>query len=461
MKLTLKNSNLLYFLTVVVHAIYLVFRSPEIFFGGRYFAEEGAIWWSYSLQNSFFDTLLYTPVSAGYICFICNLQIATTKLVPVLIGPFLTTWLSLVIYFLPSYLFFTLSKEKTTNLNRLTLGILLLILPSINFLEVFGHSINNPTYLGLSVFIILIYGLEKNQNLILQYVIIFIGFLSQYYSLIMFPLFLLKYFVNNNKHFMNAFIIGIVSSAIQINILFYKFNFVQTGSLFNRGLDTGIESSKLYNIIVDSVTFNFFGEYKLGMVSMFSHTISILDRYQNKDLIVSIMSTFLIFLIVSRVLYKKNYKEVNIFLTITAIFLQIILLNFGMIGEFYGRYAVVLPTLIVFLLLQLYPSNKKIFLYLLFISIANFNTQGGKYFIECDPYCIDWSDQINNIELGVDNKYVHWPLGEGDPYWYTDAYDPKPNPAPFQVSDLGELAYDYYNINLKQVVAKNFNLLRK
>ena len=32
MKLTLKNSNLLYFLTVVVHAIYLVFRSPEIFF---------------------------------------------------------------------------------------------------------------------------------------------------------------------------------------------------------------------------------------------------------------------------------------------------------------------------------------------------------------------------------------------------------------------------------------------
>ena len=52
MKLTLKTKSTLFF-NCIVHAIYLVFRSPEIFFGGRYFAEEGAIWWSYSLQNSF------------------------------------------------------------------------------------------------------------------------------------------------------------------------------------------------------------------------------------------------------------------------------------------------------------------------------------------------------------------------------------------------------------------------
>ena len=70
-----------------------------------------------------------------------------------------------------------------------------------------------------------------------------------------------------------------------------------------------VELSSLCYIVIDSVTFNFFGEYKLGMVSMFSHTISILDRFQNKDSIVSLMSTFLIFLIVARVLYKKNYKK--------------------------------------------------------------------------------------------------------------------------------------------------------
>ena len=63
---------------------------------------------------------------------------------------------------------------------------------------------------------------------------------------IMFPLFLLKYFVNNNK----AFIVGIVSSAIQIKHFIYKFNFIQT----EKGLDTGIRL-QLYNF--DSVTFNF------------------------------------------------------------------------------------------------------------------------------------------------------------------------------------------------------------
>ena len=47
---------------------------------------------------------------------------------------------------------------------------------------------------------------------------------------------------------------------------------------------------------------------------MFGHNVGILDEYfQNKDSIVSLISTFLIFLIVARVLYKKNYKEVNIF----------------------------------------------------------------------------------------------------------------------------------------------------
>ena len=56
---------------------------------------------------------------------------------------------------------------------------------------------------------------------------------------------------------MNAFIIGIVSSAIQINILFYKFNFVQTGSLFNRGLDTGIELAKCTNKLL-TCNFQFF-----------------------------------------------------------------------------------------------------------------------------------------------------------------------------------------------------------
>ena len=48
------------------------------------------------------------------------------------------------------------------------------------------------------------------------------------------------------------------------------------------------------------------------MVSMFSHTIKILTGFKTR--FNSVMSTFLIFLIVARVLYKKNYKEVNIFL---------------------------------------------------------------------------------------------------------------------------------------------------
>jgi hypothetical protein len=51
-------------------------------------------------------------------------------------------------------------------------------------------------------------------------------------------------------------------------------------------------------------------------------------------------------------------------------------------------------------------------------------------------------------------------MGKGDPYWFTDAKNPQPNPAPFQKEIIGEKFKDLYNLTFYEVVKENILNLR-
>ena len=79
----------------------------------------------------------------------------------------------------------------------------------------------------------------------------------------------------------------------------------------------------------------------------------------------------------------------------------------------------------------------------------------GTYFVDCDEHCVSWDIQVDKVNNEEIDKYVHWPMGEGDPYWFTDAKNPQPNPAPFQKEIIGEKFKDLYNLTLSEIVKKN------
>ena len=157
------------------------------------------------------------------------------------------------------------------------------------------------------------------------------------------------------------------------------------------------------------------------------------------------------------VIKKKND---SILLVIILVYiLQIFLVIFGQAGSsFSQRYAVVTSTVAFFLLIHLFgksKSNSKVILYFLLVGLLNFNSQGGNYFIECNENCIIWSEQVKEVKEGSREIYVHWPMGEGDPYWFTDAKYPRPNPAPFQKEIIGEEYMKFYSLTLTDVFKKN------
>lgn len=160
----LKKIHNLYFLMVLVYIIYLFFRNPEILIEGRFFAEEGSVFWSYALANSTLETLFFVPVTGGYMLFNANIQILLSTYFPLIFSPLITVWTSIIISLLPSFLYFKLNSKAEENIFHLSVSIALIYLPSLNFLEVFANSINSQTYLGIASLIIVIYGLNNNDS---------------------------------------------------------------------------------------------------------------------------------------------------------------------------------------------------------------------------------------------------------------------------------------------------------
>ena len=168
--------------------------------------------------------------------------------------------------------------------------------------------------------------------------------------------------------------------------------------------------------------------------------------------------------ILSLLLIKKLYlNNLNYVLILVTFFLEIILVYFGNPTQvYYGRYAVVASTLIFFLYLELinrYKIFQNTIYIVILVSLVNLQFQGGKYFIECNEYCISWPEQVKLVEQQSLDKYTHWPIGKGEPYWFTSAEDPKPNPAPFQKKNLGTNYIKNYEVSLIDILRSNLGLL--
>ena len=435
----INKSDFYYLLGVISYIVFLYIRNPEILKFGRFFAEEGSIFWSYSLAHNFFETLLFVDIMTGYYSFNTNIQIALTKLFDIKYGPLLTTWTSLLISILPSFLYYKLNHNKIENSKRILVSFILLTLPSLNFLEIFANSINSKTFLGVSTFIILIYGLEAKNNKFFENLILFVAFLSSYYSLIMLPAFLLKYFVEKNSNILTSISIGAFAGFIQLNVLVFSIN---NRFLYEDKFQNKESFIYLLEIIKRSVSINFFGE------RFFTYNIF------------ELISVCMFILFVCFLIYKNYFSFKRYYLVISCFLLQLFLLNFGQIGNnFNQRYAVVISTIAFFSVIRYFEEvkvKKWVLLVYLLISISFFSFQQSTYFIDCSEFCYSWFQQIEDARNNNIVSYTHWPLGEGEAYWTTNVNNPKINPSPFQKEILGDDYFKLANITMLDIVKSNF-----
>ena len=129
MKLDFSSKKIKYaiLLSIILISFY---RSPYILLNGRFIGEEASHHYSYALNNSFYENLLYFDITAGYYNFTPNFFTWFATLFPIERAPLITVYGSLFIILLLPYLtLFRESKLFNTSKKKFLGSLLLFISP--------------------------------------------------------------------------------------------------------------------------------------------------------------------------------------------------------------------------------------------------------------------------------------------------------------------------------------------
>ncbi len=407
------NFKIFLFLIIILFSFY---RSPYIFFEGRFFAEE-AKHFAYAWKNGFLSGLFYVEDLAGYFNLIANILSSIAAIIQLEYAPFVTVYGSfLIILILPYLVFFRESNLFDNNNKKIIGGIILFCSPPF-VPEIWLNAINLQVYLGLiSIVILFMQNLTKNQKFF-NHLIIFISGFSGIYTCSLLPLFAINYFLKKSFYNFLNFLIILFSTIVQLYlIIYFKLKNTLSESVFSNNIDFSSLSLFLYNNIFKA----FFGREFIHFIWENSKIF-----FNHSHIILSILIIlFLIVLFYSKNMIKLALKDrtflylVYIFFTITFVILIGSLDNY-----FGGRYAVITGSTLILIIIHLQSIVRKkifkIFTYLLiifplFAGIYEFKPpkQNTKYYYNKLLDCVDcpvWKDELNKWKY--DNNYIIkiWP----------------------------------------------------
>ena len=215
--------NKKFFFSFFFNLIILIsfYRSPYIFINGRFFAEDGYVYFQNAFQNGFFKNLFFVELEAGYVNLITNILSSLAIKFPLLYAPFVTVYGSFFFILLPVYLILFRSSELFDHNAKKILGSLVFFISTPLVPEIWLNTINLQIYLCLSSIIIIFMINLSNYQKIINNIIIFIGSFSGIYTCSLLPIFLIKFFKKKDKYKFNNLIILIVGNIIQIFLIIY------------------------------------------------------------------------------------------------------------------------------------------------------------------------------------------------------------------------------------------------
>ena len=394
-----------YLISISIHLILSSIRFPDVMFKGRFFAEEGSIYWTNMLTNKFFNTLFYQPTLQGYFTLDVNLIFSAARQIPIEWQPFFVSYLTYFLFYLPSLCVAYFARENKYKEKLQDISIILIFLPTLNFSETFANSINLQIFLSLTSLIIIIFGLTNLKFIRFEIFFIILSGFSSIYTVILYPLLLLRYILFKEKVFFKIFLITLIPSIFQTIVYFY----LKTNNfLIPRGfyLKENYFFNELRKIVINSYIFNLFGETFVSK--------------NNFEIYVAVLLATLFFIFIKQ-LNKKTRK--NFILLIISYLLNLFLIIFGSYSNyFHQRYAAILST-IAFLIICLLIFNAKIFekfmVYILIISFLNFFNQDYTNLNNCQLSCPSWKQQLQLIETSKHSIIYHYPIEENS-NWITD-----------------------------------------
>lgn len=202
-----------------VFAILLCLRRPDIWIGGRFWAEEGTYFYHNALVQSPSEALTY--VFGGYLNLAANFfTLLSTWVVPTDYAPYVTICAGLLFALLPLFLLFTAQDAWLQNFKtKLVITFLFLLVPASS--EISLQSLHIQFYLALSCAIIAALEIQNNYQRWLRLVVLFFAPLCGLMVVPLIAVFGLRFITERKRLRFEQTLLLTIGSAIQI-FFFYQ-----------------------------------------------------------------------------------------------------------------------------------------------------------------------------------------------------------------------------------------------
>jgi hypothetical protein len=382
-------------------------RSPYIFTKGRFWAEEGAIYFRVmnSTENLISATTYYYS-NQGYFSLFANLSNYFATFVPLLYSPIITAYLSLLVLLAVPLMAFHLPNNRGILLTKLesfkwSLVCMVLLVGPLAYPEVWANTINAQVYFGVISFLLLFYREPKNKfsKLFLSILPLFLSLSSPYSTAMGLGHLINLYFDRTRFRFKQA--------------LFATFGlFINAYLLFSAALDKTLDDDRSQIPSIFSIAKSF-GHYTSTVLIGQNWGLELLGSLKEPNAMnisILVILTSLVLTTIHLCLKIVDYETK--FLMIYGLIASFILVNVvGLGGSYAGRYSVTIlgvilvSTLVGFLASLQQPKHKLISSFFFFILCTSILT-GSKDFwsfkqdiLKCQG-CTSWENSVQKFESG-------------------------------------------------------------
>lgn len=409
--------------SIAVPSIFILvtfFQNQEVLINGRFFAEEGSMYWAHSLSSNLLEQLFFVAPVAGYYLLNANIQTLLASIVPLSIAPFLTIYSSALITYSPIYLLRKYSLSVMKNSRAIFISIILILAPVFSIKEIALNSINSQIFLAMGV-VILISTQPQISNIfesIFVNLYLFVAFFSGWYSLVFIPIAILKSLLGHSSR-INRSILAWGGAGLVVQLLSFLYAY-KNEILWPNRFEKEFTINLFISFFSKIIDFSLFG---------FVHLPAYL-----KFILILLFGVFFLWNYI-----KGNYTRYNLielsYLSL-IFFLLFIFIIIGQAGQYMGGRYIALPSFIVLLLFIKLCSIKKQNLFSLFsIGIILLIYSHSMILSSKEPYCEvecqKWSDAVRSFSSDKSYIVYHWPITD-EKNWFTDLANPKVQLAPFQ-----------------------------
>jgi hypothetical protein len=203
---------------VLMFAILVAARLPRILLEGRFWAEDGRVFFENAWNLPWFKAL-FMP-HAGYLNFTANLAgVLERYLVPLSAAPYVGVGLALLFQCVPAILLVT-SRDEWLQRRIVVLAALLIVAIPADSLEVLLNTTNSHFHLGLAVAIILALEPRLGPVGIFQLVVLFVAPLCGPSPWVLVPLFALRAAIDRSKLRTLQTLVLFAGLAVQLGFFF-------------------------------------------------------------------------------------------------------------------------------------------------------------------------------------------------------------------------------------------------